>query len=61
MTLHEDLINELQKEIEAVKNSLAYGSVSDYHSYREAVGTIQGLEISIGIVKDITKRYIEED
>ena len=61
MTLHEDLVNELLKEIEGIKNSLAYGSVSDYHSYREAVGTIQGLELSIGIIKDITKRYIEEE
>lgn len=61
MTLNELLIKELQKEIEAVKNSLAYGGVSDYASYRESVGVIHGIEKSIGIIKEITSKYIEED
>ena len=61
MTLYEDLVKQLQKEIDEVKNSLAYGGVSDYASYREAVGKINGFEISISIIKDTTNRYIEED
>ena len=61
MTLYENLVKELQKEIDEVKNSLAYGSVSDYPSYREAVGKINGFEISISIIIDTTNRYIEED
>ena len=56
MTLYENLVKELQKEIDEVKNSLAYGSVSDYPSYREAVGKINGFEISISIIKDTTNR-----
>lgn len=61
MTLYENLVKELQKEIDEVKNSLAYGGVSDYASYREAVGKVHGLEISISIIKEITSKYIEED
>ena len=59
--LYEELVKELQKEIENIKNSLAYGNCSDYHSYREAVGRIAGIEISIGLIKDILSKYIDED
>ena len=59
--LYEEIAKELQKEIENIKNSLAYGASSDYHSYRESVGRIAGIEISINIVKDFVNKYIEED
>jgi len=59
--LYEDLIKELQKEIEGLKNSLAYGTASDYPMYKEVVGNIAGIEKSIGIIKDYLTKYIEED
>ncbi len=59
--LYEELVKELEKEIESIKNSLAYGAASDYPSYRETVGTVAGIEKSIGLVKDFLNRYIEED
>ncbi len=59
--LYEEIAKELQKEIENIKNSLAYGGSSDYHSYRESVGRIAGIEISINIIKDFVNKYIEED
>ena len=45
--LYEELIKEIQKEIESIKNSLAYGAASDYSRYCESVGTIAGLEKAI--------------
>ena len=59
--LYEEIAKELQKEIENIKNSLAYGGSSDYHSYRESVGRIAGIEISINIIKDFVNKYIDED
>lgn len=59
--LYEELVKELQKEIESIKNSLAYGAASDYPSYRETVGTVAGIEKSIGLIKDYLTKYIEED
>jgi len=55
------LYEELQKEIENIKNSLAYGASSDYASYREQVGRIAGIETSINLIKDYLKKYIEEE
>mgnify|MGYP001027066315 CR=1 FL=1 len=59
--LYEELQKELQKEIENIKNSLAYGAASDYPSYRECVGKIAGIETSIGLIKDLLKKYIDEE
>ena len=59
--LYEELIKEIQKEIESIKNSLAYGAASDYSSYCESVGHIAGLQKSIGIIKDYLNKYIEEE
>jgi len=59
--LYEDIAKELQKEIENIKNSLAYGGSSDYHSYRESVGRIAGIESSLNILKDYISKYVEED
>jgi hypothetical protein len=59
--LYEELQKELQKEIENIKNSLAYGASSDYASYREQVGRIAGIETSINLIKDYLKKYIEEE
>ena len=59
--LYEEIAKELQKEIENIKNSLAYGGSSDYHSYREGVGRIAGIETSINLIKDFVNKYIEED
>ena len=59
--IYEQLVKELQKEIEIIKDSLAYGTASDYASYRETVGTIAGIEKSIGLIKDYLNKYIEED
>jgi hypothetical protein len=59
--LYEELVKELEKEIESIKNSLAYGAASDYPSYCQSVGTVSGIEKSIGIIKDYLNKYIEEE
>ena len=42
--LSDEINKALNKEIETLKNSLAYGSASDYHTYMNCVGRIAGIE-----------------
>ena len=63
MTLWEEITKELDKQVEDLKNLLAYGSASSYADYRQIVGRIEGIELSkdnlINIVK--TRIYSEEE
>ena len=59
--LWEEIQNSLQKEIEGLKNSLAYGHASDYHSYMKLVGTIEGLEFAQQEIKRLVNTMIYED
>jgi hypothetical protein len=51
----------LRKEIEVLKNSLAYGSCSDYAMYMNTVGRISGLEWAAVEIKRIVNTIIYEE
>jgi len=59
--LIEEIHRTLQKEIDVVKNSLASGGASDYHTYMNAVGRISGLEWAKAEVKNIVNKVMYED
>jgi hypothetical protein len=63
MNIYEEISQEYDKQIEELKNLLAYGSASSYSDYRQIVGRIEGIELSkdnlINIVK--TRIYSEEE
>jgi|TARA_R110000744_G_scaffold161844_1_gene278407 hypothetical protein len=62
MTLWEELTQEYDKQIEELKNLLAYGSASSYADYRQIVGRIEGIELSKDNLVNIVKtRIYEED
>ena len=61
MTLYEEINKKLTKEVESIKNSLAYGSASDYHTYMNCVGRIAGIEWAKAEIKNITKRILDEE
>ena len=61
MTLYEEINKKLIKEVETIKNSLAYGSASDYHTYMNCVGRIAGIEWANAEIKNITKKMLDED
>ena len=62
MTLWEELTQEYNKQIEELKNLLAYGSASSYADYRQIVGRIEGIELSKDNLVNIVKtRIYEED
>ena len=59
--LWEEIDRVLQKEIAMLKNSLASGSASDYHSYTNAVGRIAGIEWAREEIKHVVNQMIYED
>ena len=61
MTLYEEINKKLIKEVETIKNSLAYGSASDYHTYMNCVGRIAGIEWANAEIKNITKKMLDEE
>jgi|TARA_Y100000289_G_C3896593_1_gene136854 hypothetical protein len=61
MTLSSEIDKALTKEIEIIKNSLANGSASDYHTYMNCVGRISGIEWAKAEIKNITKKILDEE
>jgi hypothetical protein len=61
MTLYNEINKKLTKEVESIKNSLAYGSASDYHTYMNCVGRIAGIEWANAEIKNITKKMLDEE
>ena len=61
MTLSSEIDKALTKEIEIIKNSLANGSASDYHTYMNCVGRISGIEWARAEIKNITKKILDEE
>ena len=63
MNVNEEVSQEYDKQIEELKNLLAYGTASSYADYKQIVGRIEGIELSkdnlINIVK--TRIYSEEE
>lgn len=60
MTVLEVLQKELENALEARKDALAIGAVTDYADYRYLVGVITGLTSALERVKDLRK-YQEEN
>ena len=61
MTLWEEITKELDKQIEDLKNLLAYGGSSCYDVYRQVVGRIEGLELAKEQITNIVKIRIYEE
>jgi hypothetical protein len=59
--LWEEIQHNLQKEIDVLKNSLASGGASDYHSYMNTVGRISGLEWAKVEIKNLVNKVIYEE
>jgi hypothetical protein len=59
--LWEEIQKSLQKEVDGLKNSLAYGVPSDYHSYMQIVGKIAGIEYAQDEIKRLVNTMIYED
>ena len=63
MDIFETIAQVYQEEIENQKNSLAQGNPVDYHSYKQVVGYIAGIEWAKQNLRDIVQKqlYIEDE
>jgi len=59
-TVLDVLQKELEADIENYTEALTRGQVEDYAGYKQLVGTITGLSLSLNRVKDLQK-YNEDD
>ena len=60
-TIWQEINKKLEEEVEELKNYLVNGHCSEYYSYREVVGKIDGLNKSKEIFHDFMKKYVEEE
>jgi hypothetical protein len=61
MDIWDEIVQEYNKEIENLKNSLASGGIEDYAHYRQLVGSISSIEWCRQTVGDILKRRQHSD
>lgn len=61
MVLWEEINKALEKEINDLKESLAYGHAPSYDMYRQVVGKIEGIVYAKDILTHIVKTRLYED
>ncbi len=55
-----DILQVLQKEIDALSFALSNGQAKDFAEYKKITGRIEGLRQGISVVKSIEKRYARD-
>jgi hypothetical protein len=60
-TVYDVLIEKMGEDVRASAEFLVAGSAKDYAEYREVVGRIRGLRLSIGATEDLKRSQMEED
>ena len=53
--------DELQKAVDQGSMGLVRGDAADYAKYRELCGFIRGLESAQSLIKDLAKRYDDNE
>ena len=61
MLIWDEVERAIQKEIQNISGSLANGSASTIEEYRQQVGKIEGLTLSIHTMKHIIKQRLHDD
>jgi hypothetical protein len=61
VTEYEYLVNELQKDIEARAQSIAYGNCQSYEEYKHTAGIIRGLALAVDFIKDREQKTKDSD
>ena len=61
MVILEELEIALRKEMKSIADSLANGSASSFEEYKQQVGKINGIDLSIHMLKHIIKQRLQED
>ena len=59
-TIYTHIIKKVQEEMNIVSNYLTSGRPKNFEEYQRLVGKIEGLSISIELLEEAEKRYIED-
>jgi hypothetical protein len=57
----ENIVDALNKEIDALKEALARGHADSYETYKGLCGQIRGLSTAIRVVTDLAKQQENDD
>lgn len=60
-TVFDVLEKNIVEQISAAEEHLGGGAVKDYADYREVVGLIRGLKVSLSYVNDLSQNFMEQD
>jgi|TARA_R100000951_G_scaffold23089_4_gene19198 hypothetical protein len=61
ITVFDVLNKQIAEQISAAEEHLGGGAVKDYADYREVVGLIRGLKVSLSYVNDLSQNFMEQD
>jgi hypothetical protein len=51
----------INKEINALSDQIIIGNITEYAVYREAVGTVKGLQLAQSIVRRELKKIVQDE
>jgi|TARA_R110000796_G_C14515140_1_gene430287 hypothetical protein len=60
-TVFDVLEKNIVDQISAAEEHLGGGACDDYAQYREVVGLIRGLKVSLSYVNDLSQNFMEQD
>ena len=60
-TVFDVLVDKFEEEVASSQQFLVNGGAKDFAEYREVVGRIRGLQLTIQITKDLLRSQMEED
>jgi len=59
-TIYTHIIKKVQEEMNIVSNYLTSGRPKNFEEYQRLVGKIEGMSISIELLQEAEKRFIED-
>ncbi len=60
-TVFDVLEKNIVEQISAAEEHLGAGACDDHAQYREVVGLIRGLKVSLSYVNDLSQNFMEQD
>jgi len=60
-TVFDVLTKQIEDATSSAQEFLENGSATDYANYREVVGLIRGLQTGLAYIKDLSRKYMDDD
>tara|TARA_R110000796_G_scaffold246256_1_gene370938 strand:- start:2198 stop:2395 length:198 start_codon:yes stop_codon:yes gene_type:complete len=61
ITVFDVLNKQIAEQVVGAERHLSGGAVQSLADYREVVGLIRGLKVSLSLIDDLSRNFLEED